>query len=171
MAVKIRPVRPGDEVALHGLICELAEHQGEPLAVEGTAQDLARVLFEGSDSPSGSPALYGHVAELDGQIVGMALWFLNYSTWRGRHGIYLEDLYVRPNCRGTGIGRSLLAVLARICIDRGFGRLELQVANWNTSAIDFYRGLQAFPMDEWTVYRLTGEALDELGASAPAPSP
>lgn len=165
MVLSIRPVRPGDEVALYAMICELAEHQGEPLAVEGTAEGLARVLFDGSDAPGGTPALYGHVAELDGELVGMALWFLNYSTWRGRHGIYLEDLYVRPTCRGAGIGRSLLAALARICIERGYGRLELQVANWNTSAIGFYRELQAYPMDEWTVYRLTGEALDELGAS------
>lgn len=164
MALTIRPAQPADVGVLHGLICELAEYEREPEAVEGRPEDLARALFGGADAPGGSPALYGHVAELDGEIVGMALWFLNYSTWRGRHGIYLEDLFVRPSRRGAGVGRRLLETLAQICVDRGYGRLEWQVLDWNAPAIDFYRGVQAFPMDDWTVYRLTGDALAGLGA-------
>lgn len=163
MSPTIRPARPADVPSLHALICELAEYEREPDAVVGTAEDLGRALFDGSDAPGGSPALFGHVAEVGGEIVGMALWYLNYSTWRGRHGIYLEDLYVRPQQRGQGIGRALLQTLAHLCADRGYARLEWQVLDWNAPAIDFYRGVQAIPMDDWTVYRLTGDALSDLG--------
>jgi ribosomal protein S18 acetylase RimI-like enzyme len=93
----------------------------------------------------------------------MALWFLNFSTWTGRHGIYLEDLYVRPEFRGRGYGKALLTELARICVARGYRRLEWSVLDWNTPAIEFYKSLGAVPMDGWTVYRLTGEALTALG--------
>lgn len=96
--------------------------------------------------------------------MGFALWFLNFSTWRGVHGIYLEDLYVRPTSRGGGHGKALLAELARICVERGYERLEWSVLNWNTPSIDFYESLGARPQDEWTVYRLTDGALAELGS-------
>ncbi len=95
------------------------------------------------------------------------LWFLNASTWRGQHGIYLEDLYVRPAFRGLGLGRALMAELARICIERGYPRLEWWVLDWNTPAIDFYRSLGAQPMDEWTVHRITGAELERLALRTP----
>lgn len=158
----IRQVTPEDVDTLHELIVELAEYEREPDAVVGTADDLRRALFEGTSTPSGAPALFGHVAEVDGVIVGMALWFLNYSTWRGQHGIYIEDLYVRPAFRGLGLGRALLSALAEICVDRGYPRLDWMVLDWNAPALDFYRGVEAFPMDDWTVYRLTGDPLSAL---------
>jgi GNAT superfamily N-acetyltransferase len=110
-----------------------------------------------------SPALFGHVAELDGAVVGVALWFLNFSTWRGVHGIHLEDLFVRPAHRGGGLGKALLATLAQECVDRGYGRLEWAVLTWNTPAIGFYRSLGAVPIDEWTMFRLADDALAALG--------
>ena len=97
-------------------------------------------------------------------MVGFALWFLNYSTWLGRHGIYLEDLYVAPDCRGRGYGRALLAELARICVEHGYGRLEWSVLDWNSPARRFYESLGSVVMDEWTVHRLTGPALRALAA-------
>lgn len=158
----IRKVRVEDVETLHELIVELAEYEREPDAVVGSAEDLRRALFEGSSTPSGAPALFGHVAEVDGVIAGMALWFLNYSTWRGQHGIYIEDLYVRPQYRGRGLGRALLAALAEICVQQGYPRLDWMVLDWNATAVDFYRGVEALPMDDWTVYRLTGDPLGAL---------
>lgn len=107
-------------------------------------------------------SLYGHVAEVDGNVVGFAVWFKNFSTWRGRHGIYLEDLFVAPEHRGSGIGKALLATLARECVTHGYPRLEWWVLNWNEPSIAFYRSLGAVAMDEWTVFRLTDQALSEL---------
>jgi GNAT superfamily N-acetyltransferase len=101
-------------------------------------------------------------------VVGCALWFLNFSTWRGVHGIYLEDLYVRQNMRGSGLGKALLAELAAECRRRGYGRLEWWVLNWNSPAIEFYRSLGGEPMDEWTVYRLSDGSLDALGSAGGA---
>jgi GNAT superfamily N-acetyltransferase len=100
-----------------------------------------------------------------GEVVGFALWFRNFSTWLGRHGLYLEDLYVRPSHRGHGYGTALLSALARIAVERGYGRFEWWVLDWNAPAIDFYRSLGAEPMDEWTVYRVTGEPLHLLAAA------
>ncbi|GAA0597938.1 GNAT family N-acetyltransferase [Kutzneria viridogrisea] len=137
---------------------ELAVYERAPDQFHLTAEKLHAALF------GPSRALYGHVAEVDGQVVGCALWFLNFSTWRGVHGIYLEDLYVRPEHRGSGLGKALLVTLARECVARGLGRLEWSVLNWNMPAIDFYKSLGAEPMDEWTVYRLADEALTELGS-------
>jgi GNAT superfamily N-acetyltransferase len=96
-----------------------------------------------------------HVAEHNGEVVGFALWFLNFSTWLGRHGIYLEDLFVRPTARGSGLGKALLATLIDIARERGYGRVEWSVLDWNTPAHDFYRSQGAVPMDDWTVWRLT----------------
>ena len=113
-----------------------------------------------------SPALFGHVATADGspEVVGVALWFLTFSTWRGTHGIHLEDLYVSPGSRGSGLGRELLRTLAQECVDRGFARLEWSVLDWNTPSIEFYRAAGAVPMDGWTVYRLTDDALPRFAA-------
>jgi len=152
----IRPARAGDIPAIHQLIRDQAEYERSLGEVTATEQDLAAALF------AEPPALFGHVAEEDGRVVGFALWFLNYSTWGGRHGIYLEDLYVVPESRGHGHGKALLAELARICVERGYGRLEWWVLDWNAPARRFYESLGAVAMDEWTVHRLTGPALHAL---------
>ena len=109
-----------------------------------------------------SPTVFAHVAEEGGSIVAMAIWFLNFSTWTGRNGIYLEDLYVRPEARGRGIGRALIAELAGIAHRSGYSRVEWSVLDWNRSAIRFYQSLGAVPMDEWTGYRLAGPELETL---------
>jgi GNAT superfamily N-acetyltransferase len=106
------------------------------------------------------------VDDRTGEPAGFALWFLNFSTWRGVHGIYLEDLYVRPEARGAGHGRALLTELARLCVERGYGRLEWSVLDWNEPSIGFYRALGALPQDEWTVFRLADEALTALGTAS-----
>ena len=160
-ALVVRPARPDDVPAVLGLIHELAEYERAAHEVRATEQSLHDALF------AEHPAAFCHVAEQGGQVGGFALWFLNFSTWLGRHGIYLEDLYVRRDLRGRGAGRALLAELARICVDRGYGRLEWWVLDWNADAHGFYRQLGAVPMDEWTVWRLTGDALDTLGRPAP----
>lgn len=154
----IREARPGDEAELHRLICALADYEREPDAVVATPADLTRVMF--GDRPSVS----GHVVEEDGRIVALALWFLNYSTWTGRNGLYLEDLFVEPAARGRGYGRDLLITLARVATARGYGRFEWSVLDWNTPAIDFYRSLGAVGMEEWTVQRVDGPALADLAA-------
>lgn len=107
-------------------------------------------------------SLYGHVAEIDAIVVGFAVWFRNFSTWRGQHGIYLEDLFVDPEHRGSGVGKALLAALARECVAQGYPRLEWWVLNWNAPSIAFYHSLGAIAMNEWTVFRLTDEALAAL---------
>jgi GNAT superfamily N-acetyltransferase len=107
------------------------------------------------------------VAEHKGEVIGFALWFLSFSTWEGKHGIYLEDLYVRPDARGAGHGRALLAGLARICVQRGYARLEWAVLDWNSPALGFYASLGAAAMDEWSVHRLAGSALRALAAAGP----
>jgi GNAT superfamily N-acetyltransferase len=155
----IRAARAADVPEIYRLVRELAEYEKSLSSVTATAGDLRRSLF------GDSPAVFAHVATADDRIVGFALWFLNYSTWVGRHGIYLEDLYVEPGMRGRGYGKALLAELARICTDRGYGRLEWSVLNWNTPSIEFYKSIGAEPMDEWTVYRLAGPALRALGSA------
>lgn len=153
----IRPTTPDDVPAVVELVHELAAYEKAPQECHLTTEQLHAALF------AEQPALFGHVAEVDGQVVGFTLWFLNFSTWRGVHGIYLEDLYVRPEFRGKGIGKALLAELAAECVRRGYARLEWWVLDWNP-ATKFYRALGAVPMDEWTVYRLTDEPLTALAA-------
>jgi GNAT superfamily N-acetyltransferase len=155
----IRIATPADVPVIHTLVRELAEYEKAPHEVKATEAQLHEALF------GDRPAAYAHIAEDDetGEPVGFALWFLNFSTWRGTHGIYLEDLYVRPSARGAGHGRALLTELARLCVARGYQRLEWAVLDWNEPAIGFYKSLGAVPQDEWTVYRLTDQALTELG--------
>lgn len=160
----VRPATPEDVATLHRFIRELAEFEREPDAVTATEAQLSRALFAGADTPSGRPALYAHVAEADGEIVGMAIWFLNYSTWTGNHGIYLEDLYVAPAYRSRGVGGALMAELAAIAVEQGYDRFQWWVLDWNAAAIDVYRRLGAVAMDEWTVHRLSGDALRDLAA-------
>jgi GNAT superfamily N-acetyltransferase len=164
----IREIRPGDVAAVVGLVHELAEYEREPQSCTLTEAQLATALF------GPAPALFGHVAELpagaDGpaEVVGFALWFVNFSTWRGVHGLYLEDLFVRPAHRGGGLGRALLTTLAAVCAERGYARLEWSVLDWNKPSIGFYRSLGAVPMDEWTTFRLHGDALAATAGGAPS---
>ncbi|MEV2192582.1 GNAT family N-acetyltransferase [Streptomyces umbrinus] len=154
----IRTATPADVPVIHSLVRELAEYEKALDEARATEEQLREALF------GERPAAFAHIAEsADGEPVGFALWFLNFSTWRGVHGIYLEDLYVRPQARGGGHGKALLGELARICVERGYERLEWSVLNWNKPSIDFYEALGARPQDEWTVYRLTDGALAELG--------
>jgi len=152
----VRPATPSDVPVLLALVRELAEYEREPDAVTMTGAQLTSALFVPE------PHLFAHVAEVEDQVIGMAIWFLNFSTWEGRHGIYLEDLYVTPAARGAGAGRRLLQTLAEICLTNGYPRLELSVLDWNTPAIGFYRSIGAIGMDEWTVQRVTGDALTRL---------
>jgi len=161
----VRDITPGDVPAVVGLVHELAAYEREPGSCGLTVDQLQAALF------GDRPALFGHVAEWDGAVVGCALWFLNFSTWRGVHGVYLEDLFVRPAHRGHGLGRALLARLARECVERGYGRLEWSVLDWNAPAIGFYRGIGAVTMDDWTTYRLDGAALAALAAPDVADRP
>ncbi|MEU7825231.1 GNAT family N-acetyltransferase [Catellatospora sp. NPDC049133] len=160
----IRPAVPADVPVLIDLIRELAEYEKAPQEAKATPAQLHEALF------GPHPAAFAHVAVDDesGETVGMAMWFLNFSTWHGVHGIYLEDLYVRPAARGRGHGKALLRELARICRERGYTRLQWWVLNWNTPAIDFYRSIGAKPMSDWTVHRLDGPALADL-ADPPGP--
>jgi len=160
MGVEIRPARRADVPAMVGMVHELADFERAPAECHLTEAQLDAALF------AAEPALFGHVAWADDEPVGTALWFRNFSTWRGVHGIYLEDLYVRPSARGGGVGRALLATLARVCTERGYERLDWWVLQWNP-AREFYHSIGAVAMDEWVPYRLTGPALHELAASAP----
>ena len=154
----IREATPEDVPDVLRLIHELAAYEKEPDAVVATEADLERWVF-GDDAVASVL-----IAELEGRAVGMALWFRNYSTWTGQPGIYLEDLFVEPEARGSGLGKALLVELARIAVERGYARVEWAVLDWNQPSIDFYEALGARPMQEWTTYRLTGEALAQLGA-------
>lgn len=157
----IREATPADVNAIHEMIVELAVYEKEPDAVLAAPEDLHRALF------GDSPALFGHVAEdAEGNVVGFALWFLNYSTWLGTHGIYLEDLYVKPDARGAGHGIALLSTLANICIERGYGRLEWWVLDWNTPARGFYESIGAQALTEWIPYRVTGADLAKLASQS-----
>ncbi|MFC8662459.1 GNAT family N-acetyltransferase [Streptomyces sp. NPDC057199] len=157
----IRTATPADVPVIHSMVRELAEYEKALEEAGATEEQLREALF------GERPAAFAHIAEsADGEPVGFALWFLNFSTWRGVHGIYLEDLYVRPQARGGGYGKALLGELARICVERGYERLEWSVLNWNKPSIDFYEALGARPQGEWTVYRLTDGPLAELGRGA-----
>jgi GNAT superfamily N-acetyltransferase len=156
----IRDIAPADVPAVVAMVYELAEYERQPEDCHVTGEQLHTAMF------GPAPALFGLVAERDGEPVGYALWFLNFSTWEGVHGIYLEDLYVRPSARGSGLGKALLTRLTRIAVERGYARVEWSVLDWNTPSIDFYRRLGAVAMDEWTVYRLTGEALAAAGSAS-----
>jgi GNAT superfamily N-acetyltransferase len=152
----VRPAVRTDVPLILTMIRELAEFERSLDEVQATEELLDQHLF------AERPAAFCHIAEVDGESVGFALWFINFSTWVGKHGIYLDDLYVRPATRGKGVGRALLQTLAGICVDRGYDRLDWWVLDWNEKAIGFYRSIGAIAMDEWTVQRLTGEPLRRM---------
>lgn len=155
---RIRDITTADVDAVVGLVRELAQYEKLPEECHLTPELLHASLF------NPNPAVFAQVGDIDGEVAGFALWFLNYSTWEGVHGIYLEDLYVRPEFRGAGLGKALLLNLARIAADRGYARVEWSVLDWNTPSIDFYLAFGAIPMDGWTMYRLTGPALARRAA-------
>ncbi|MEU1373275.1 GNAT family N-acetyltransferase [Streptomyces triculaminicus] len=166
----IRAATQEDVPLLHAMIRELAEYERALDDARATEEQLREALF------GEHPAVFALIAESDefsgpedrpgGEPVGFALWFRNFSTWTGTHGVYLEDVYVRPHARGGGHGKALLAELARICVERGYGRFEWSVLDWNAPSIAFYKSLGAQPMDEWTVQRLSGDSLRALAALA-----
>lgn len=156
----IREAREADVAAVVGLVHELAEYERSPELCTLTEDRLHAALF-GPEAVA-----HCHVAEVAGEVVGCAVWFRSFSTWRGVPGIYLEDLFVRPAHRGSGLGKALLAQLAAVCAERGYARLEWQVLDWNEPSIGFYRSLGAVPMDEWTTFRLDGEALTTFAKTA-----
>jgi len=160
----IRPARPDDVEAIAAMVCELAEYERLAGEARATPDDFRRHLF--GDRPAAEAA----IAEVGTDPVGLALWFTTFSTFLGRPGIYLEDIYVRPPHRGRGIGKALLGMVARLAIDRGSGRLEWSVLNWNAPAIGFYEAMGARPVAGWTVYRLTGDPL-QLMARGPEDPP
>ncbi|MFI7615083.1 GNAT family N-acetyltransferase [Nonomuraea terrae] len=152
----IRTAKPADVPEILSMIHELADYEKAAHEVRVTEEQLRDTLFRDH------PAAFAHIAEQDGEVVGFALWFLTFSTWRGVHGVYLEDLYVRPQHRGGGHGVALMRRLAEICAERGYQRLEWSVLDWNEPSIRFYEKLGAVDQDDWRRYRLTDEPLLRL---------
>ncbi|MHB2167538.1 N-acetyltransferase family protein [Alsobacter sp. R-9] len=160
MTASIRPARAADAALVLDLVRELAEYERLSHEVDATAEGLGAALF------GPAPRVFCDIAERHGEPVGFALWFYSFSTFRGRHGIYLEDLFVRPAARGHGLGKLLLANLARRCVTENLARLEWSVLDWNDPAIDFYKSQGAVMMDGWTTCRVTDEALWRLADQA-----
>jgi GNAT superfamily N-acetyltransferase len=158
--MKIRSARRDETSIILQLIKDLAEYEKAPHEVKAGEREILETIF------AENPKVFCDFVEVDGDIAGMAIWFLNYSTWQGKHGIYLEDLYVKPEFRGRGYGKALLQHLANICNERGYGRFQWWVLDWNSPAIEFYRSLGAEAMSEWTVYRVSGDPLRRLGELA-----
>lgn len=155
--MKIRPARQSEAGIILELIKDLAEYEKAPNEVVATEKEILETIF------APEPKVFCDLVEVEGEIAGMAIWFLNYSTWQGIHGIYLEDLFIKPEFRGRGYGKALIIYLARLCKERGYGRFQWWVLDWNSPAIEFYRSLGAEAMSEWTVYRVSGEPLQRLG--------
>ena len=164
MTLRLRPATPDDVTEIHALVHELAAYERQPDDCTATPDALREALF------GPRPAAECVMAEWDGAVVGFAVFCHNFSTWLARRGLYLEDLFVRPAWRGRGIGKALLAHLAQVAVQRGCGRFEWSVLDWNTPAIDFYRAQGAVGMDGWTVHRLEGAALRTLADTASATS-
>lgn len=160
MNLVLRDARPEDAPHLVQLIAELAEYEKLADQARATAEDLRTALF------GARPAAEALVAEVDGEPVGFALWFTTFSTFVGKPGLYVEDVYIRPAHRGRGIGKAIFRRLAQAAVERGFGRMEWSVLDWNEPAIAFYRSLGAEPMSEWTVQRLSGDALRQVASGS-----
>lgn len=153
----IRPAAPADTALIFALVCELADYENLQGEVDATPEEIAAALF------AETPRVFCDIAELDGEAAGFAIWFVNFSSFRGRHGLYLEDIYVRPALRGRGVGTALMQQLARRCVEQGLARLEWAVLDWNAPSIAFYRSLGATVMDDWKICRLSGPALQTFG--------
>lgn len=159
MSLAIRPARPDEAPLVFGFVRELAEYERLLHEVDATVEDIDRALF------GANPRAFCDIAEWAGEPAGIALWFYNFSTFRGKHGIFLEDLFVRPAHRGRGIATALIRHLARRCLTEGLARFEWSVLDWNEPAIKFYRSIGAVPLDDWTMQRVSGEALRKLANS------
>jgi GNAT superfamily N-acetyltransferase len=155
--VHLRVAKPGDEQTIFDFVRGLADYERLAHELEATPRQIADALF------AKVPRVFCDIAQVEDEAVGFALWFYTFSTFRGKHGIYLEDLFVKPECRGLGVGKALLAGLARRCIEENLGRLEWAVLDWNEPAIAFYRANGARLLDDWTTCRLEGRDLLELG--------
>lgn len=160
--IAIRPAEPADVPGIVHLVRQLAAYEREPDAVVATPDHLAAALFP----TTGAPLVHAHVADSGGALAGIAVWFVSFSTWEGRHGIYLEDLYVVPEHRAAGVGRALVAELAAEAVQRGYARVEWSVLDWNEPARRFYRAIGGSEMTEWVPTRLSGPALQALAAQA-----
>jgi GNAT superfamily N-acetyltransferase len=154
--MSIRPATIADTDEILALIYELALYEKAPEEAKATREQIIDSFF------CENPKVFCEIVEVDGEIAGLAIWFLNYSTWQGKHGIYLEDLFIRPQFRGKGFGKALLKHLAALCEARGYGRFQWWVLDWNEPSIEFYKALGAVAMDEWTVYRVSEDALTQL---------
>ena len=155
----IRPARPEDAAAIFAFVRDLAAYENAEDEVVATEDAIRTTLFEDGAT------VHALIAEMDGAPIGFAVYFFNYSTWQGRNGLYLEDLYVTPSCRGAGTGKALLRRLARIALERGCGRFEWSVLDWNEPSIRVYEAIGAEPQPQWIRYRLEGEALERLAKS------
>lgn len=152
----IRVATPADKALIFELVREIADYEKLSREVTATAGDIAAALF------APQPRVFCDVAELEGKPAGFAMWFLNFSSFRGRHGIYLEDIFVRPALRGKGIGKALMRNLAQRCIDNGYARFEWAVLDWNEPSIAFYRGIGADVLGDWRICRMSGQALAQF---------
>jgi diamine N-acetyltransferase len=153
VSLSIRRAEPADAALVYELVCAHADYEKLRHEVDATPEEIAKALF------APEPRLYCDLAEWNGEAAGFAVWFLNFSTFRGRHGIYLEDVFVKPDFRGRGIGKALMRHLARTCVDNGYARFEWAVLDWNAPSIAFYQSIGAEIKGEWKVCRMSGPAL------------
>ncbi|MEP7031814.1 MAG: GNAT family N-acetyltransferase [Pseudolabrys sp.] len=159
----IRAAQPADATLIFALVCELADYERLQGEMDATPEAIAAALF------ADKPTLFCDIAEWNGEAAGFAVWFLNFSTFRGKHGIYLEDIFVRPEFRGKGIGTALMAKLAKRCVDEGYARMEWAVLDWNAPSIAFYKSIGANVMENWKICRMTGKALHDFSSKGGAP--
>jgi diamine N-acetyltransferase len=162
VSLSIRRAEPADAALVYELVCALADYEKLRHEVDATPDAISKALF------SPEPRLYCDLAEWNGVAAGFAVWFLNFSTFRGRHGVYLEDVFVKPDFRGRGIGKALMRHLARTCVDNAYARFEWAVLDWNAPSIAFYESLGAEIKGEWKICRLSGAALARFGGETPA---
>jgi GNAT superfamily N-acetyltransferase len=160
VSLRVRPARRSDSALIFALVKELADYERLTAEVDATEAQIAAALF------ADNPRLSCDIAEWDGEPAGFAVWFLNYSTFRGRHGLYVEDIFVRPAYRKRGIGKALMARLAKHCVEQGYARFEWAVLDWNAPSIAFYRSIGAEVLNEWRICRLSGPALANFAREA-----
>jgi len=162
VSLSIRAARPADSALIFALVRELADYEKLTAEIDATEEQIAAAMF------ADAPRLYCDIAEWNGKPAGFSVWFLNFSTFRGRHGLYIEDIFVRPAYRGRGIGKALMARLARRCVEQGYARCEWAVLDWNAPSIAFYQSIGAQVLDQWKICRLSGEALNTFARQGAA---